>query len=92
VIAIDRRGWLGPIGPTDHCPSGKSVIGSVVDLSSPIAKNILLRRWVETAIHQANPVPIEGRFAIVTDAGWDAVDVMAPLTNGAKADGEVVWS
>jgi hypothetical protein len=38
------------------------------------------------------PVPIEGRFAIVTNAGRDAVDVAAPLTNGAEADGEVVWS
>jgi hypothetical protein len=37
-------------------------------------------------------VPLEGRIAIVTDAGWDAVDVDAPLTNGAEADGEVVWS
>ena len=37
-------------------------------------------------------VPHEGRIAIVTDAGRDAVDVDAPLTNGAKADGEVVWS
>ena len=37
-------------------------------------------------------VPLEGRIAIVTDAGRDAVDVDVPLTNGAKADGEVVWS
>jgi len=37
-------------------------------------------------------VPSEGRFAIVTDAGRDAVDVDALLTNGAEADGEVVWS
>jgi hypothetical protein len=36
--------------------------------------------------------PQEGRIAIVTDAGRDAVDADAPLTNGAKADGEVVWS
>jgi hypothetical protein len=36
--------------------------------------------------------PTEGRFAIVTDAGQDAVDVDAPITNGAEADGEVVWS
>jgi len=36
--------------------------------------------------------PTEGRFAIVTDAGQDAVDVEAPITNGADADGEVVWS
>jgi hypothetical protein len=36
--------------------------------------------------------PTEGRIAIVTDAGRDAVDADAPLTNGAKADGEVAWS
>jgi len=34
----------------------------------------------------------KGRIAIVTDAGWDAVDAEAFLTNGADADGEVVWS
>ena len=37
-------------------------------------------------------VPSEGRLAIVTNAGRDAVDAEALLTNGAKADGEVVWS
>jgi hypothetical protein len=37
-------------------------------------------------------VPLEGRLAIVTDAGRDAVDVDAPITNGAEADGEDVWS
>jgi hypothetical protein len=53
--------------------------------------------------------PHEGRIAIVTDAGWDAVDAAAlardgvagrftvsdhraSKTNGAEADGEVVWS
>ena len=36
--------------------------------------------------------PLEGRIAIVTDAGLDAMDAAAPLTNGAQADGEVVWS
>jgi hypothetical protein len=34
----------------------------------------------------------EGRLAIVTNAGRDAMDVDVPLTNGAEADGEVVWS
>ena len=34
----------------------------------------------------------EGRFAIVTSVRRDAVDADAPLTNGAEADGEVVWS
>jgi hypothetical protein len=38
------------------------------------------------------PSRYEGRFAIVTDAGWDAVDPDVPLTNGADAYGEVVWS
>src|SRR5216683_6333393 len=33
-----------------------------------------------------------GALAIVTDVGRDAVDADAPLTNGADADGEVVWS
>ena len=36
--------------------------------------------------------PLEGRIAIVTDAGLDAMDAAALLTNSAKADGEVVWS
>jgi hypothetical protein len=35
--------------------------------------------------------PLEGRIAIVTDAGLDAMDAAALLTNSAKADGEVVW-
>jgi hypothetical protein len=38
------------------------------------------------------PAPLEGRLAIVTDAGRDAVDADAPITNGADADGEAVWS
>jgi hypothetical protein len=38
------------------------------------------------------PVPKEGRFAIVTNAGRDAVDADAPITNGTEADGEDVWS
>ena len=36
--------------------------------------------------------PLEGRIAIATDAGLDAMDAAALLTNGANADGEVVWS
>jgi hypothetical protein len=37
------------------------------------------------------PVPLRG-VAHVTDAGRDAVDAAAPLTNGAEAYGEVVWA
>jgi hypothetical protein len=36
--------------------------------------------------------PTEGRVAIVTAAGRDAVDADAPITNGVEADGEDVWS
>jgi hypothetical protein len=36
-------------------------------------------------------VPPEGRLAIVTDAGRDAVDAEVPITNGAEADGEGAW-
>jgi hypothetical protein len=37
-------------------------------------------------------VPPEGRLAIVTDAGRDAVDADGALTNALEADGEAVWS
>ena len=36
--------------------------------------------------------PTRGRLAIVTNAGRDAVDADAQMTNSAEADGEVVWS
>jgi hypothetical protein len=39
------------------------------------------------------PVPKEGRLAIVTDAGRDAVDASSAADERAHlADGEVVWS
>jgi len=63
-----------------------------VRLSSPLIKNILIFRNRKSLVYFRRPVPLEGRFAIVTDAGWDAVDADAPITNGAEADGEVVWS
>jgi hypothetical protein len=41
-----------------------------------------------------SPIPPgqEGRFAIVTNVGWGAMDVQAQLTNAADTDGEGVWS
>jgi hypothetical protein len=61
-------------------------------LSSPFRKNIRIFRNDKSVYIHGHPVPLEGRIAIVTDAGWVAVDVEAPITNGAEADGEVVWS
>ena len=68
--------------------------GQITDfLSSPLCKNISpLRPTQITSLIAAVPSHFEGRLAIVTDAGRDAVDVDAPITNGAEADGEDVWS
>jgi hypothetical protein len=39
------------------------------------------------------PAPQEGRLAIVTNAGRDAMDAGSASDEGAKpADGEVAWS
>jgi hypothetical protein len=61
-------------------------------LSSPSIKNIPIFRSTKSLLYLLSSRPPEGRFAIVTDAGRDAVDADALLTNGAEADGEVVWS
>ena len=50
-----------------------------------------------TPSRRANPTKSPGRghawgVVHVTNARWDAVDADAPLTNGAEADGEDVWS
>jgi hypothetical protein len=61
-------------------------------LSSPICKNISLRCHPKSNLYPSPSHPTEGRIMIVTNAGWDAVDADAPITNGTEADGEVVWS
>jgi hypothetical protein len=61
------------------CPTG----WSAVRLSSPIFKNILLRRRPKSLLQLPSFRPPEGRIAIVTDAGWDAVDAAAL---GARRD------
>jgi hypothetical protein len=63
-----------------------------ISLSSPFCKNILIFRNRKSLYSQPRPVPSEGRLAIVTNAGQDAVDAKALLTNGADADGKIVWS
>jgi hypothetical protein len=76
-------------------PTGKSMMRAELccfTCPAPLGK---IFWFSETPNHwhiRSHPVPHEGRFAIVTDAGWDAVDVDAPITNGVEADGEVVWS
>jgi hypothetical protein len=47
---------------------------------------------IKIKLYDSPSRPTEGRHAIVTAAGRDAVDADAPITNGAEADGEDVWS
>jgi hypothetical protein len=47
-------------------------------LSSPSAKNIPLVPSGKSILELAPSLPTEGRLAIVTDAGRDAVDANAP--------------
>jgi glutathione S-transferase len=57
------------------CPTGKSLIG----LSSPDSKNILLPAYPKSNLYPSPSHPTEGRIAIVTDAGRDAVDAGSAL-------------
>ena len=75
---LDTRSNGGPV----ICPTGKSV----TYLSSPIAKNISLRAGPKSLPYSPPSHPTEGRIAIVTDAGWDAVDAGGALTR-ARACG-----
>ena len=52
-------------------------------LSSPLSKNFSLRRLLETALLIPPSRPTEGRIAIVTDAGRDAVDAGGASDEGA---------
>jgi hypothetical protein len=71
--------WSAMRRPSIACPPGKSV----AKLSSPSRKNIPLRDLPKSTLELPPSCPTEGRLAIVTDAGRDAVDADAPLTNGA---------
>jgi hypothetical protein len=48
-----------------------------VVLLSPLFKNILLRRRPKSNLYRLPSCPTQGRIAIVTDAGRDAVDAVA---------------
>ena len=66
---------------------------SPIQLSSPLCKNIPLRRKPKSAIHPLPSRLTEGRLAIVTNAGRDAMDAGGAADESAcLADGEVVWS
>ena len=59
---------------------------------APIEKRFCFAANPNQIYKLRRPVPLQGRIAIVTDAGRDTVDVDGALTNALEADGEVVWS
>ena len=65
---------------------------AIVACPAPFAKIFLFFRNPNQFYIRDRPVPKEGRVAIVTAAGRDAVDAEAPITNGVEADGKDVWS
>jgi len=75
------------------CPSGgiRDVVFGL--LSSPSRKNISVFPKCKSVVYLA-PSRLDKRGVSRSSRtlGRDAVDAAALLTNGAKADGEVVWS
>src|SRR5258708_6476351 len=63
------------------CPTGCFAIF----LSTPVSKNIPLRVLVDAALLIPPSHPTEGRIAIVTDAGWDAVDAGCASDEGTDS-------
>jgi hypothetical protein len=74
------------------CPAGKSALHVASRCPAPFAKIFRFPRRANHLYKLAPSRPTEGRHAIVTAAGRDAVDADAPITNGTEADGEGVWS
>jgi hypothetical protein len=66
--------WTAPV----ICPTG----GLLIRVSSPLCKNIPVPCLVESHLELFASHPTEGRIAIVTDAGWDAVDAAAFCARG----------
>ncbi len=63
------------------------------NLSSPLAQKYFAFPVGQiSATSSRHPAPQEGRFAIVTNVGRDAVDAAVRETSATVAYGEVVWS
>jgi hypothetical protein len=64
-------------------PTGKSLAQFIDSLVQPPLKKYSGFPKEQITLYRQPSRPTEGRLAIVTDAGRDAVDADAPLTNGA---------
>jgi hypothetical protein len=65
------------------CPTGKSPAQLIASGVQPLLKKYSDFQKSQISLYPSLSCPTEGRFAIVTDAGQDAVDAEAPITNGA---------
>ena len=86
---VERRTASGTRNIRHRLPDGQITEFPVQPLRQ---KYFCFRQTQITSLIAAIPSRSEGRFAIVTDAGRDAVDVEVPITNGTDADGKDVWS
>jgi hypothetical protein len=74
------------------CPTGKSVGLFVHRSVQPLLQKYSDFPKTQIGLYHPPSRSLEGRFAIVTNAGQDAVDAGGAKDEGADADGEVVWS
>jgi hypothetical protein len=58
-------------------PDGQIKRASSESKSSITAQNIPLSTLLKSNVKIRHPVPQEGRFAVVTNAGWDVMDARA---------------
>ena len=78
--------------PRQTDPTGQITSDFPKSCQAQELKIFRFRRRANQGHINCHPVPPRGASAIVTNVGQGAVDADAPLTNGAEAYGEDVWS
>jgi hypothetical protein len=79
---LKPHSFAPPILPARFAPDGQIS----KNLSSPFRKNISVFPKLKSGYMICHPVPKEGRIAIVTDAGGDAVDATASAQAVSQGD------
>jgi hypothetical protein len=92
-VVLPSPEWSSGL-PSGIARNGEFVEPGQADLARPVpfAKIFLFSAHPNHPYIRRHPAPLEGRIAIVTSAGRDAMDAKMLLTNSVCADGEVVWS
>src|SRR5258708_37188149 len=78
--------------PATNRPDGQITSDFPKSCQAQELKIFRFRRRANQGHINCHPVPPRGASAIVTNVGQGAMDAEAPLTNGAEAYGEDVWS